>query len=54
MQSAFCYHEQPSRSKLFFHRAEKPADCDPKLVFDSDQCPECPSAPFYRWTVVPK
>lgn len=55
--SRACHIGHPERSftaiPLFFHRAEKPADCDPALTFDADQCPECPSAPFYRWTVDP-
>ena len=39
---------------LYFHRNEKPApNCDPKLIFDADQCPECTQPPYYRWTVVP-
>ncbi|PIR15420.1 MAG: hypothetical protein COV48_14445, partial [Elusimicrobia bacterium CG11_big_fil_rev_8_21_14_0_20_64_6] len=39
---------------LYFHRAEAgEAPCDPALAFDSDQCPECASAPFYRWSIVP-
>lgn len=39
---------------LFFHRAQAPVPgCDARLAFDSDQCPECARAPFYRWTVVP-
>lgn len=39
---------------LYFHRYEKPApNCDPALVFDADQCPDCVAPPYYRWTVVP-
>ncbi len=39
---------------LFFYGAGRKAPaCDPALAFDSDQCPECASSPFYRWTVVP-
>ncbi len=39
---------------LFFHRAAVPAPgCDPALAFDADQCPDCESAPYYRWAVVP-
>ena len=39
---------------LFFHRNESPATpCDASLAFDSDQCPDCGSPPYYRWAVVP-
>lgn len=39
---------------LFFHRCGTPGTaCDPALAFDSDQCPECAGAPFYRWSVIP-
>jgi len=39
---------------LYFHRAGTPgAACDPALAFDSDQCPDCPAPPYYRWSVVP-
>lgn len=39
---------------LFFHQAETTAaGCDPALAFDSDQCPDCPGPPYYRWTVAP-
>jgi hypothetical protein len=39
---------------LFFHRAGHPAPgCDAALAFESDQCPKCPSPPYYRWSVVP-
>ncbi|MCM2304991.1 MAG: hypothetical protein NDJ72_09830 [Elusimicrobia bacterium] len=39
---------------LTFHRTGTPAAaCDPALAFDSDQCPECPAPPYYRWSVVP-
>jgi|CXWL01.1.fsa_nt_gi hypothetical protein len=39
---------------LFFHRYEKPLpNCDPKLIFDADQCPQCAQPPYYRWTIVP-
>lgn len=55
--SRACRIGHPERSftaiPLFFHRAEKPAECDPALTFDADQCPDCPGAPYYRWTVVP-
>jgi len=26
-------------------------DCDPSLVFHALPCPDCPAAPYYRWTV---
>ncbi len=39
---------------LYFHRNEKPKpNCDPKLIFDADQCPECAAPPYYRWAIVP-
>lgn len=39
---------------LFFYRAGRtPPACDPGLAFDSDQCPECAAAPYFRWSVVP-
>jgi len=39
---------------LYFYRAASSnPPCDPALAFDSDQCPKCPAAPFYRWTTVP-
>ncbi len=39
---------------LYFHRASRPMPpCSPALAFDSDQCPACPAAPFYRWATVP-
>lgn len=39
---------------LFFHRAGAAASsCNAALAFDSDQCPECAAAPYYRWSVVP-
>lgn len=56
--SGACGVAHPERSftaiPLFFYGAGRPApSCDPALAFDSDQCPECASAPFYRWAVVP-
>ncbi len=39
---------------LFFHSTATPnPGCDSALAFDADQCPECPAAPYYRWSVVP-
>jgi hypothetical protein len=38
---------------LNFHRLETgPPACDPAKAFDADQCPACPSPPFYLWGVV--
>lgn len=39
---------------LFFYRAGNPVpECDAALAFESDQCPDCPAPPYYRWSVVP-
>ncbi len=53
-----CSVAHPERSftaiPLFFHHAGSPAArCDGALAFDSEQCPECGAAPYYRWSVVP-
>jgi hypothetical protein len=38
---------------LDFHRVVTgPLACDPAKAFDSDQCRDCASAPFYRWSIV--
>lgn len=38
---------------LDFHRETTgPRTCDPAKAFDADQCPECPTAPYYRWETV--
>jgi hypothetical protein len=38
---------------LDFHRQETgPLACDPAKAFDADQCWDCASPPFYRWTLV--
>ena len=40
---------------LYFHQAGiKDRKCEPALAFDSDQCPDCASAPYYRWSVIPR
>lgn len=38
---------------LQFHSLERTGGCEADRVFDADQCPECPSAPYYRWAVGP-
>ncbi len=38
---------------LYFHLGSTPRPCEPSLAFDSDQCPDCSVAPYYRWEVVP-
>jgi hypothetical protein len=39
---------------LFFHRLEAPiVSCDAALAFDADQCPDCASPPYYRWSILP-
>jgi hypothetical protein len=39
---------------LFFHRSgAQSVPCEGTLAFDADQCPECATAPYYRWSVVP-
>ena len=38
---------------LDFHReATGPLACDPAKAFDADQCFDCATPPFYRWTIV--
>ncbi len=53
-----CSVAHPERSftaiPLLFHHASLPAaPCNGALAFDSEQCPECGVAPYYRWSVVP-
>ncbi len=55
--SGACEIAHPERSfsaiPLFFHHTQTPAvRCDAALAFDSEQCPECPAPPFYRWSLV--
>ena len=38
---------------LDFHREETgPLACDRSREFDADQCPDCATAPYYRWEIV--
>lgn len=57
-ESRACGVAHPERSftalPLFFHRYAEPLrSCDSGLAFDADQAPDAPSAPYYRWAVLP-
>lgn len=36
----------------FYRETTGPRPCDASKTFDADQCPDCPSAPYYKWEVV--
>ncbi len=38
---------------LFFHQRAAGGDCDSRVGFDAEQCPDCAAPPYYRWSVVP-